>query len=169
MTAPSASPAPAVPPERLLAWVIAALATGLALTALAVVAFGTRPGWWTAWAAAGATAIVSGLASLPLLLLGLGRLNAEDSVGNRENLQSAVPWILVAGVVRMLVVATGVVVCIRWLGTAKWPTFAFAGVLYALLMLAEVGLLGRALWKADFAAGKVGSGERQPVPRQGNG
>jgi hypothetical protein len=144
--------APPLPTSRLAAWIAGALGLGLAGTALVTAA--ADSGWWPAWVASAVIGLVAAGTSLPLLKSGLGGVGKDvGDLGTvdpeRKALHRAVRNVLLAGVARVVVFAAGVILSVQWLGTPKWPTLAFSGVLYLLLLGVEVGLVGRVLWRSD--------------------
>lgn len=164
--------APRLPAGRLTAWIAGALIVGLAGTAAAA-GMWRGAGSWPAWAAAAVIGVLAAASTLPLLRAGLRRVGEGAAAGGdvdpeRKELHKAVRNVLLAGVARVVVFAAGVIISVQWLETARWPTFAFAGVLYLLLLAAEVGLVGRALWRSD-APGACPSAHRGAVPQGGGG
>jgi hypothetical protein len=161
--------APPLPAGRLAAWISGALGLGLAGTALVTAAMDSD--WWVAWVASAVIGLVAAGTSLPLLRSGLGGVGRDvGELGTidpeRKALHRAVRNVLLAGVARVVVFASGVILSVQWLGTAKWPTFAFAGVHYLLLLGVEVGLVGRVLWRSD-RAGTAVAAPRDALPQGG--
>lgn len=166
MNSPAATASRSPVARRLTGTIAASAAGGLLVTALVVLAAGATQDWWRAWSASAATLILSILLTLPILAYAMARVNAArmrhdaTPAASGDAVQKAVPLVLVAGMVRMVVFAAGAIVSVRVLGTPRWPTFGFITTLYFVLAGAEVAYVGRAFWNASPPPGPRAS----PVP-----
>ncbi len=128
----------------LTAAVLAGLIVAVAIT-LGLAAGFDWTGAWPAVAIAAGVGIFAILTTLPLLLLVVSKVSAADADGLIK-LSSAV---MAAGLIRMIVVAVGIIVPVKLYDAAPWPTLGFVAIHYVLLTLAEVGVLGRLFWRKD--------------------
>ena len=144
MTAPTTHPAPPHGTIALVAAVLAALVVAVAITVGLAGGFAWT-GAWPAVAIAAGVGVLAVATTLPLLLLVVSKVSAADADG-LVKLSSAV---MAAGLIRMIVVALGIILPVKLYGAAPWPTLGFVATHYVLLTLAEVGVLGRLFWRKD--------------------
>ena len=145
MTSLAANP---MPRDRAATGLAAATAAGyvaaLVITGGLVLSFdwtGAATAWWVA-AGVGLLAL---LVTLPITALVASRVKAADA----DAMVRLSSIVMAIGLLRMVVVGLGVIVPVKLYETATWPTFGFVVAHYALLTLAEVGVLGWLFWRKD--------------------
>ncbi|MEL7238372.1 MAG: hypothetical protein AAGK78_05875, partial [Planctomycetota bacterium] len=114
----------------------------------------------SAWLVAAGVGLFAIIVTLPLLMAVAGRVASADADG----LMRLAAVVLAAGMIRVVVVAVGIVIPVKMYGSSTWPTFGFVAAHYFLLTAAEVGVLGRLFWRKDADAPATGKADVTASP-----